>query len=175
MAGRRAVVAVIGRGDISEDDPIYGEAFEAGRELVNFGFRVMTGGLGGVMEAALKGARTSEKYREGDTIGIIPGNDPLEANEYADIVIPTGLGIARNMIVTNSDAVIAFGGGSGTLSEMAFAWQKKKTIVAVDVGGWSSKLAGTPIDDRRPGDIVVKASSGKEAAAIIFDSMKNKM
>lgn len=139
---RRKIVAVIGSGSTTKGNEDYQLAERIGRILVDMGFRVLTGGLNGIMEAAMKGARSSTRYSEGDTIAILPGIDPEDSNEYADIVIPTGIGIGRNIIVTNADGVIAVGGGSGTLSEMAFAWQKGRSIAAMDVDGWSKELGG---------------------------------
>ncbi|MBM3853942.1 MAG: acyl-CoA synthetase, partial [Verrucomicrobia bacterium] len=94
-----------------------------GRLLVDHGCRVVTGGLGGIMAAAMEGARQSTKYREGDTIAVLPGHDPAEAAESADIVLATGMSLGRNIVVANADGLIAIGGGAGTLSEIALAWQ----------------------------------------------------
>ena len=87
------------------------------------------------MEAACKGAHASARYREGDTIGVLPHFDPAEANPWVDIVLATGLDHARNGLVANADAVVAVGGGAGTLCEMTFAWMYKRLIVAVAVPG----------------------------------------
>ncbi len=172
MNERRRIIAVIGNGSIMENSPAYRYAFEVGEGIIDLGYRVMTGGLGGVMEAAMKGARSSPDYREGDTIGIIPGTEMADSSEYADIVIPTGIGIGRNMIVTNADAVIAIGGGSGTLSEMAFSWQKGRPIIALDIEGWSGKLAGTRLDGKRE-DIIHKASTPSEALDLLENIITN--
>ena len=132
---RRRVVAVIGDG--SAAPPLRALAREIGRLLVERGFRVVTGGLGGVMEAASEGARSAVAYREGDVIGILPGAEAEQANPFVDVVIPSGLGIARNaLVVSTADAVVAVGGGSGTLSEIAMAWQLGKPVIALAVGGW---------------------------------------
>lgn len=76
------------------------------------------------------------------------GGDVADANPWVDIAIPTGLGHGRNALVARSDAVIAIGGGAGTLSEMALAWTYGRLIVAMRCGGWSERLADTRIDDR---------------------------
>ncbi len=92
---------------------------------------LICGGLGGVMEAACRGARESG----GTTVGILPGTDRSAANPYVDIAIPTGLGEARNAIVARSaDALIAIGGAYGTLSEIAFALKAGKRVVGL--GTW---------------------------------------
>jgi uncharacterized protein (TIGR00725 family) len=138
-------------------------AEEVGRLVVQEGWRLLTGGLGGVMEAASRGARQARGYREGDVLGIVPSVEAATANPYVDIVIPTGLGVARNvLVVATADAVIAVGGGAGTLSEMALAWQLGRVVVGLDVPGWSSTLAGQRLDAKRP-DVVVAACSPAEA------------
>jgi uncharacterized protein (TIGR00725 family) len=92
---------------------------------------LICGGLGGVMEAACRGARQAG----GTTVGILPGTDRSAANPYVDIAIATGLGEARNAIVARSaDALIAIGGAYGTLSEIAFALKAGKRVVGL--GTW---------------------------------------
>ncbi len=145
---RISMVAVVGSSKAEEGDRIYEVAFEVGKGLVDQGFRVVTGGRGGVMEAACRGARASKEYREGLTVAILPGRSPEQANPYVDIAIPTGLNIARNAIIAHSDGVIAVGGGSGTLAEMAMAWQLGRPVVAVETGGWSERIGGECLDDR---------------------------
>jgi uncharacterized protein (TIGR00725 family) len=102
-----------------------------GRELGSRGVVLVTGGLGGVMEAACRGARGAG----GMTIGILPGTDRSVANPYVDVAIPTGLGEARNaLVVRAADALIAVGGAYGTLSEIAFALKAGKRVVGL--GTW---------------------------------------
>ena len=101
-------------------------------------------------------------------IAILPGFDPSIAEEYADVTIATGLDEARNVIIANSDAVIAIGGGAGTLSEIAYAWALKRLILAFDVSGWSGELADRRVDDRKrypeiPNDTVFKITNCDEA------------
>jgi len=164
-SSRRAIVAVIGNGVASEDATVL--AREVGRLLIDAGFRLVTGGLGGVMEAASRGAHDSAAYREGDVVGILPSSDASTANAWVDVAIASGLGIARNaVVVATADAVIAVGGGSGTLSEISMAWQLGKVVVGLDVAGWSRELAGRAIDDRRE-DVVIGASTAGEAVAAV--------
>lgn len=145
----RKLVSVIGDAVIQKDGDKFKAAFAMGKALVDNGYRVQSGGMGGVMEAAFMGARSSEKYREGDTVALVPSFDIHEANKYADIVIPTGLDMMRNALVANASAVVAVGGGAGTLSEMALAWSLKRLIVAFkNVDGWSGKLADMRLDHR---------------------------
>jgi uncharacterized protein (TIGR00725 family) len=146
----RKTIAIAGDSNI-DSDPIKQQlAFETGKILVDHGFRLISGGLGGVMEYAFKGAHASQNYKEGDTIGILPMFSPQDANQYADIIIPTGLDIYRNVIIANSaSALVAIGGGAGTLSEIANAWALHRLIIAYkNVDGWSAKVADTKLDHR---------------------------
>jgi hypothetical protein len=87
------------------------------------------GGLGGVMEAACRGA----KEAGGLTVGILPGTDRAAANAFVEVAIPSGLGEARNVLVVRAaDALIAVGGGHGTLSEIALALKAGKRVVGLD-------------------------------------------
>jgi uncharacterized protein (TIGR00725 family) len=119
-------VAVIGPGDASAAELAVAE--EVGARLVDLGATVVTGGLGGVMEAASRGA----KSRRGLTIGLLPGLDRSEANGWVDVAIATGLGEIRNaLIVRTSDALVAVGGGVGTLSEIGFALKLGRPVIGV--------------------------------------------
>lgn len=170
---RRKIVAIAGDAKIAEGSLKYKIAFEVGKALIDNGYRLQTGGLGGVMSAACKGAKSSEKYKEGDIIALVPSFDINEVNEYADIVIPTGLDVMRNALVANASAVVAIGGGAGTLSEIAFAWTFGRLIIGIsNVDGWSSKIAGSRVDDRIrypeiENDMVYPATSGEEVADIL--------
>jgi uncharacterized protein (TIGR00725 family) len=135
--------------------------------IVEQGWRLVTGGLGGVMEAASRGAHTAACYREGDVVGVLPSGDPSTANPYVDIAVPTNLGIARNVLVVSmADAVIAVAGGAGTLSEIALAWQLGRVVVGLAVGGWGERVAGHALDDKRP-DVVIAARSAEDAIEAI--------
>ncbi len=145
---RKAIIAVVGDASLNPYDEKYELAEKLGKVLIENGYRIITGGLGGIMEAVSKGARNSKDYRDGDIIGLLPGFDPNVSNEYTDIILPTGMDIARNIIIGNASALIAIGGGAGTLAEIAFAWMLKRLIIAYEVEGWSGKLANTRVDDR---------------------------
>ncbi len=170
-------VAVIGDGSVSKDSAEYRLAFDLGKALENQGYNIQNGGLGGVMEAVSAGAHSSDKYRIGSTIALIPSQNKDEANHYADVILPTGLDVLRNGLVVDADAVIAIGGGAGTLSEIAIAWQKFKLVIAMTgVDGWSSKLAGKPIDHRIrypgiPEDCIYPATSVEEAIRILEEKL----
>ena len=117
-------IAVIGAADTTPEE--YQVAFTVGSLIAKNHETLVCGGLRGVMEAACKGA----KEHEGVTIGIIP--DTGNGNEYLDVVIRTGLGHARNVIIAKSaDAVIAIGGSYGTLSEIAIALKIKRPVFGV--------------------------------------------
>ena len=109
-------VSVIGGSTVTDTE--YDLAQELGRELGNRGHTVVCGGLGGVMEAACRGA-TEEG---GHTIGLLPGHKRDAANDYVETAIATGIGNARNtMVVLNGDGVVAVDGSTGTLSELGHA------------------------------------------------------
>jgi uncharacterized protein (TIGR00725 family) len=117
-------VSVIGSGGEWES-----AAEEIGRLLAEQGCTVVTGGLGEVMAAAHRGA----KEAGGTTLAVLPGDDRQAANRWADHVVVTGIGHARNLAVAASgDAVIAVGGGWGTLSEIAFAQLLGRPVVALE-------------------------------------------
>ena len=163
-------VAVAGAADATASQ--LDAALEIGRGLAQAGAIVVTGGLGGVMEAACRGAARSAAHRPGVVIGILPGDDPEAANAHVDLAIATGLGHLRNGIVARADAVVAVGGGAGTLSEMALAWIERRLLLAYRVVGWSGRLAGTRIDERRrfasiPDDQVFGVGSAEEAVATL--------
>jgi len=108
-------------------------AYEVGAEIAKSDSVLITGGLGGVMAAASHGAHDAN----GLTVGIIPQDDATMANEFCDIVIPTGMGLTRDFLnALTADGVIVVGGGSGTLSEVCAAYMYKKPMVAIrNIGG----------------------------------------
>ena len=176
MTARRKMVAVIGYAHLEPTSAAYQEAKALGKALVEQGFRVVTGGLGGVMEAALAGAREASCYREGDTVALLPSFNVSDANPYADIVIATGTDVYRNAMVANADAVIALGGGAGTLSELSYAWHLcRLTIAYTCFGGWAAALAGQVLDGRTrctdEEDRIFGVSSAQEAIALLRERL----
>lgn len=142
------LVAVIGSGDA--DDALVALARKVGAAVARSGRGLVCGGLGGVMEAACEGYRAAAGPDDGLVVGILPGDDPADANPWVDVAIPTGMGIVRNaLVVRAATAVVAVGGESGTLSEIALAWQMGKPLCALSTsGGWAQRLAGAAVDSR---------------------------
>lgn len=106
----------------------YAMARQVAALLCEVGFRVVTGGLGGIMEATSP-RRARIFGMDGNGHCAASGFEPDHANSWADVIIPTGLDHLRNSLVAQADAVVAFGGGAGTLSEMALAWIYRRLIV----------------------------------------------
>ena len=143
-------IAVCGPGDASAED--VAQAERAGAAVARAGAVLVCGGLGGVMEAACRGAYEAG----GTTVGLLPGEDRSAANAWVGLALPTGLGEVRNaLIVRAADAVVAIGGAYGTLSEIALAL--RRGIPVLGVGTW--ELAR---DGRVDAGIVV--AEGAEAA-----------
>ena len=143
-------------------------AEELGRRIVQAGYLLVCGGRGGIMEAACRGGQAARlDGATGLVLGILPDGDHEAGNPYCDVVIPTGLGFARNsLVVLAGDVVMLVGGSTGTLSEAAYAWQYGKPIIALSTsGGWAERLAGTTMDDRRV-DQVLDARSPAEAVEL---------
>ena len=169
----KKLISILGDSAIEKGGAKYNFAYSLGKALVDNGYRVASGGMQGVMSAVFEGAHASKFYQDGDTVAIVPSFDRKSANEYADIVIATGLDIYRNVIVANYDAVIAVGGGSGTLAEISTAWTLKRLMLAfADCDGWSAKVADTRIDHRIryeniPEDRVFGVHNADEAIAIL--------
>ena len=133
-------VSVVGSG--TENDA---NAEEVGRLLAEGGATVVTGGLGEVMAAAARGAKSAG----GATIGILPGETRAAANEWLDHVVVTGIGHGRNLaVVASGDAVIAVGGRYGTLAEIGFALTLGRPVVVLEPG-WEvdgTRRARTPVE-----------------------------
>lgn len=160
---RAPAIAVCGTGQ--PDSLAMAAARQVGRLIAEAGCTLVCGGMFGVMEAAGAGAREArQRGAAGLVLGILPGSDLDGGNPHCDVVVATGMGAARNaLVVLSSDAVILIGGGAGTLSEAALAWQFGKPVIGLaSSGGWAARLAGEAIDERRP-DRVIEARSPEEA------------
>ncbi len=158
---RRAQVVVIGA---SDDTTHKEEAYRIGALVAERNCTLLTGGRGGIMEAASRGAAENG----GEVIGIIPGESFSEANRYCTTVINTGIGYARNSInILSGDIIIAVGGKSGTLTELAYAWQFNKPVICcMFADGWSSRFPGIKVDDR-PGSVIYEADSPDQVAVYL--------
>lgn len=150
------IIAVIGSGKATSQEVKIAE--EVGRKIADKGAILICGGLGGVMEAACRGAFT----RNGMTIGILPGDSRNTANSYVRVPIVTGMGQARNVVVVKSaQAVIAIGGNWGTLSEIGHALQNGIPVIGLRT--WS--LAR---DNKQSSDIIA-VDNPADAVEIALD------
>ncbi|HEC79494.1 MAG TPA: TIGR00725 family protein [candidate division WOR-3 bacterium] len=148
----KKTVAVIGGSEPDQKSLVIAE--EMGRLIARHHAVLVTGGLGGVMNAASKGA----KELNGFVIGILPGNDKEDANPYVDIPIVTGLGEARNIIIARTcDCAVAINGKYGTLSEIAYCLMFNKPIIGINT--WSIEAP------------IIKVKSAEEAADVIFNKI----
>jgi uncharacterized protein (TIGR00725 family) len=156
-AERVKQVSVIGTADCAQDSEVALLAEEVGRRLAEAGIAVVCGGLGGVMEAAARGAATAG----GTVIGIVPSASTEDANPHCTHVVATGIGHARNLaVVASGEAVIAVGGEWGTLSEIGYARTLGKTVVALH--SWS--LSGQGKMESAPR--VTPASTAEDAVSL---------
>lgn len=152
MVASKTIIAVIGASQASVAELKAAE--EVGRLIALNGATLVCGGMGGVMEAACRGAATAG----GITVGILPGDSPREANAFVELPIATGIGYARNAtVVKSAQAVIAIGGSYGTLSEIAYALQGGLPVIGLDT--WHISRNG-----QHEEGIIVAASPG---AAVI--------
>ena len=154
MVNKKRIIAVIGGGQPSAGEARLAE--EVGRELARQGAVLVCGGLGGVMEAACKGAQSEG----GITIGILPGESRQTANPYVQIPIVTGMGYARNLaVVKSAQAVIAIGGSYGTLSEIGHALQSGIAVIGLNTWALSQngKQDNPIIPAQNPTEAVNKA------------------
>jgi hypothetical protein len=149
---RAAVVAVIGARNCSEREAALAE--QVGKLLAERGAIVVCGGGGGVMEAACKGAREAGGF----TVGILSGSSTAEGNSHLSLALPTGLGNARNALVAQAgNAVIAIGGGPGTLSEIALAVAYGRTVIGLET--WQAQDSNEATLPVITGDSAVHAVS----------------
>lgn len=146
------MILVSGGGEASDRTSALAEA--VGSAIAKSGATLLTGGLGGVMEAASRGA----KLAGGLTVAVIPGSDSKAANRYVDIVIASGMTHGRNVILVHTaDAVIALPGSYGTLSEIALALVMGKPVVSLD--SW------------QPDDKVMLATDPQNAVTLALDAL----
>jgi len=162
---RKLRIGVVGPSEAPPE--LYSLAEDVGRLIAQAGAILICGGGTGVMEAASKGAKSAG----GITVGILPGTNEREANQYVDIPIITGIGHGRNIInVWSSDAIIAIGGGYGTLSEIALALRTNKPVIGLST--WDFSIRGI-----RESTEYVQVRTAKEAikAALELITLKRTM
>jgi uncharacterized protein (TIGR00725 family) len=148
----RIQIAVVGASDPSDADARLAEA--VGAAVAAAGAVLVCGGLGGIMEAAARGAKNGG----GHTLGILPGRSRASANAYIDCAVATGLGDFRNfLVVAAADAVVALPGSYGTLSEIAMALTLRKPVVGL--GTWEI-------------DGVIRATSAEEAVRLTLAAVQ---
>jgi uncharacterized protein (TIGR00725 family) len=158
MSDRAVQISVIGGG--SAEPELIDQAERVGRGIAEAGAVLVCGGMGGVMEAAARGARAAG----GVVIGVLPGHSPDDGNEHLSHGIATGVGQARNLAVVGSgDAVIAVGGEWGTLSEIAFARRLARPVIGLQT--WQ-------LHNRADTDLgIVEASSAEQAVEAALSSI----
>jgi uncharacterized protein (TIGR00725 family) len=152
-------IAVVGPGRADPRETAWAE--DAGAAGADAGAVLVCGGLGGVMEAACRGARS----RGGTTVGLLPGFDREQANGWVLLAVPTGLGEARNaLVVRAADAVVAIGGAWGTLSEIALAMRAGKPVVGLET--WELMRGGEPVEG------VIRAHDARTAVGLALARVK---
>jgi len=157
---RTRLIAVVGSGrTLSTEETMLAESL--GARLVEAGYGVVTGGMGGVMEAVCRGAvRQRGPESHPPLIGILPGYDPTAGNPFLDVVLPTGLGHARNaLVVSSGDAVVCIGGATGALSEVALARKIGRPVLAFPGSGGTAA-------------VVARSLSKVEAIASVEEAMQ---
>lgn len=156
---RRPIVGVIGPSKYTCTKKVYDFGYDLGTMLARLNVHLVCGGKDGIMESVCAGF-ISIKRRKGLAIGIIPDDYYSGANPFCEIVIPSGMGIARNILIVNTaNVLVAVGGGAGTLSELAFAWQKNKQVICCTMfDGWAKDLSNIQLDKRRK-DLFYPAAS----------------
>ncbi len=167
------MIGVIGMDDHAPEEPLsklaWFTAETVGRLVAERGGVLVTGGRGGIMEAASKGAFQAG----GITVGVLPGSDKAEANQYVNVPLATALGgIRSHVMVTISDCLIMISGSSGTFSEVGLAYFHRPLVVIEGTGGWADRLRAIlyeekHLDPRRINTIHF-ASSAEEAVALAF-------
>ncbi|MDT5059975.1 MAG: hypothetical protein QOH63_434 [Acidobacteriota bacterium] len=164
---RSPQATVIGDSDASPEISAVAESI--GVMLARLNITVVTGGRGGVMEATSRGARNAG----GIAIGILPSVEMSEANSWCSVVIPTGLGHARNVLtVLAGDFLIAIGSSAGTLSELCFAWIHGKPILTLKgYGTWSDKIGSLSLDHRNTSSIT-ECSNLEELEKVVIETCK---
>ena len=163
MLKRKPCIGVIGGATASEETCRI--AYEVGKHIANNDAVLVCGGLGGVMEAASRGAWENG----GIVVGIIPGADASKANPFVHIVVPTAMGTARNALIVNTaDVLIAFPGSYGTLSEISLALNQAKPVVYLP-GAWNLRKI-----EAVDGELYKEAFDAHGAVGLALDALRKK-
>lgn len=166
---RKLQIAVLGSSKAICTKKAYQYAEKAGELLAQKDCIVLTGGGLGVMEAALKGAK---KYG-GMTLAIVPWEDKNRVNDYADMVVATGIGWSRNSINLNScDGAIVVGGGAGTLNEVTYAYMQSKPCVTISTSGGMAKEISDTYFDIRHTEKIYGCKNAQEAVEKLLELIK---
>jgi uncharacterized protein (TIGR00725 family) len=169
---KKIQIGVIGYNHNSLPSKTLDIAYDVGKEIAKKNAVLICGGLGGVMEYACKGA----KDYGGLTVGIVPQNDPLKANEFCDIVVSTGIGNSRDFIISyTSDGIISVGGGVGTLIELCVGYMAKKILISIEDSGGTSEIYGGKFLDERKLVLIEKYRSPSSAVDYIINSLQKKV
>jgi len=154
-------IALCGPGQANDQEVAWAE--QVGRLVAQAGAVLVCGGLGGVMDAAARGAESVG----GISVGLLPGEERDEAGPHLTVAVPTGLGEARNaLVVRAADAVIAISGEFGTLSEIALALKMGKPVVGLST--WELAKGGRPVD------AIVRATTPEEAVKAALDAIEGR-
>ena len=167
---KKIQIAIVGNNENGFTSELEKISYETGFEVARSGAVLITGGLDGVMKAASQGAKDANGF----VIGIIPQNDASFANEYCDVVIPSGIGLSRDFLTALSgDGMIIIGGGSGTLSEICAAYLHKRPMVAIkNTGGMADIYADQYLDHRKQVKII-GVTSPKEAVRTVLSEINS--
>ena len=168
MTTKCYLIAVIGDVNLKPGTKKYLLAENLGQNLIDNGYHLLTGVLDGITEAVANGARHSLFYEDETIVSFYTGNDPKEVSPFMEVWISKCLNLACDTIVSTADAVIAIGGGAGTLHDITNAWTWNRLIIAYRVDGLSGKIADKKINLRTrypdiPEDRVYGVSSAYEA------------
>ena len=167
LINRKPLIAIIGDTRAVYGSSNYELAYWLGYALVSKGYRIIVGGCGGVTEAVSRGACIASGYTDDVVISILPGQHPCDPRHFYGACMSFDYDMSGDVIVSHCDAVIAIGGGSGTLTQLAHAWGLNKLIIAYRVKGWSGRVADHPMDIRHrypdmPDDQVYGVTSENE-------------
>lgn len=178
MDTRKIQIGVVGSAGPEEytknkvpSSEIYKLAYELGKTIAQEKGVLITGGKGGIMENASKGA----KDMSGITVGVVCGSKRFTSNKFVDIEVVSGMqGCGEEAIlVLMCDGLIGVGGGAGTLQELAIAYRNKKPVVLLTTEeGWSKKLAGKYLDERQNVKFA-STNSPKKAVKMLLSIIKN--